>query len=162
MRVKIKSAIAAFPPECGKEGDRSVRGDILKEDSNSLGVCSEHIHMCRGRKCREQRSVASCDRSVPVAFYHHHAEGAAFSQPSSPFKGKTHPVAAASSDPHHTTSTGDHTFPRSKHESAVIGQNHVRRMQRSSKERSRVHSMREKPSTQAGLSPLLVRAVEMD
>ena len=119
----------------------------------------------------EQRSVASQDRSVvctcgtcsTVAFYHyrHHAEGAALSQPSSPFKGKTHPVAAASPNPHHSTSTGDHTFPRSKHESSVIGQNHVRRLQRSSKERSRVHSMCEKPSTQAGQSALSGRVDQM-
>jgi hypothetical protein len=35
----MKRTMAAFPPVCGKEGDRSAGGDMLTKDSNPLDVC---------------------------------------------------------------------------------------------------------------------------
>jgi len=81
-----------------------------------------------------------------------HAQGVTPIQQASPFKGKTCPVPIDSSTPpchHHSTTASDSTFPRSKYESPVFRQNNVRRLQRSSKERSRLHSMRKESSSQA-------------
>jgi hypothetical protein len=114
------------------------------EERNALGKCSTQIHKCL---CVGVfRSVASWDRPrCLLPFYYH--EGVALGQQSSPFKGKSHPVpidSPSSPCPRHFA------FPHSKHESPVFGQNHVRRLQRSSKERSRVHSMCQKSSPQTG------------
>ena len=46
--------MAVFPPVCGKEGDRSVGGDMLTKDSNALAVCIQEVYICT---VVEQKSV---------------------------------------------------------------------------------------------------------
>lgn len=41
----MKRTMAVFPPACGKEGDRSVGGDMLTKDKDAFEVCSGGIHM---------------------------------------------------------------------------------------------------------------------
>ena len=134
MRVATKRMTTELPPRCGKESDRSEGGDMSKSRGGNKGdvlVCSRHIYL---------------------ALYGH-AQGLTPIQQVSPFKGKTCPVPINSSTPpchHHSATASDSTFPRSKYESPVFRQNNVRRLQRSSKERSRLHSMRKESSSQAG------------
>jgi hypothetical protein len=42
----MKRTMAVFPPLCGKEGDRSVKGDMLTKDSNALDVCVQEVYIC--------------------------------------------------------------------------------------------------------------------
>lgn len=153
--VKIKRTTADFLH--GR--DRSISGVILtdrrQQYAERVRVCVQSGYICIGV---EQMSVAGWDRqpltSVSVAFYHH-AKGVALSQQNTPFEDRTHPAPIAppssSAGLQHSTLTGAIiTFPCSKHESSVFRQNHVRRLQRSSKERSRVHPVRQEPSPQTG------------
>ncbi len=134
MRVATKRTMTELPPRCGKESDRSERGDM----SNSRSAFTTR-HKCGSRDTK-------------LALYGH-AQGVTPIQQASPFKGKTCPVPIDLSTPpchHHSATASDSTFPRSKYESPVFRQNNVRRLQRSSKERSRLHSMRKESSSQAG------------
>jgi hypothetical protein len=82
----------------------------------------------------KQKTVGDLDWPSQFFTHHHHhqhhdAEGVALGQQSYPFKAKTGPVPNnPPSSP--CTSPGNNTCPRPKHESPVIRQNHVRRLQR--------------------------------
>ena len=103
-----------------------------------------------------------CDsRDTKLALYGH-AQGVTPIQQASPFKGKTCPVPIDSStSPCHQQSAipCNRTFPRPEYESPVFGQSHVRRLQRSSKERSRIHSVREESPPQAGQWTIIRRGL---
>ena len=142
MRVATKRTMTELPPRCGKESDRSERGDM--SNSRRGGDKGDVLVRSRRHKCDS--------RDTKLALYGH-AQGVTPIQQASPFKGKTCPIPIDSSTPpchHHSTTASDSTFPRSKYESPVFRQNNVRRLQRSSKERSRLHSMRKESSSQAG------------
>lgn len=50
----MKRTMAVFPPVCGKEGNRSVREDMMMRDSNAFNVCVQEVYICR---VLEQKSV---------------------------------------------------------------------------------------------------------
>jgi hypothetical protein len=111
------------------------------------GTCRRGA-VCSGHQSVVSRSVLRLPCTVTG-----HAQGVALLQQTSPFKGKTCPIPIDSStSPCHQQSAilRDRTFPRPKYESPVFGQNHVRRLQRSSKERSHIHSVCEESPPQAG------------
>lgn len=80
----------------------------------------------------KMRGVVSV--SVFIYYHHrHHAEGVALDQQRSPFKGKTDPVPSdhpLSPSLYYPASPGNGTCPHPKHESSLVRQNHVRRLQR--------------------------------
>jgi hypothetical protein len=141
---------ARFPPRRGKESDwRDMwkRGGAARATSESG----------RGRP----RRLSST--SPQLAFHgHSHAQGVALLQQTSPFKGKTCPVPIDSSTSpcrQQSAIPCNRTFPRPEYESPVFGQSHVRRLQRSSKERSRIHSVREESPPQAGQWTIIRRGL---
>ena len=157
----VKRMIADFPPRCGEESNPSERGDMFKRwgDGRCAGVFTSiftyGISMMYGawQVGTGPRHLFSHFRTLAS---YSHAQSFALVQQTSPFKGKTRPVpirpptSITSSCHHHPATSSSSAFPRSEHESPVFRQNHVRRVQRRSKERSRIHFVLKESSPQAG------------